>query len=1800
MKRLLFIFLIFPLFLHAEWEQLFSENQNPALFHHVNVITGNLDLYLEDTIVEGATPIPLFRTYSSSGALERSPTNEDLTLKDLRGGWLIQGGWNFLPHANLLLEPRYSCKDYKASLPEPNGGCITYVYSHRDGDHVIFLKPLETPDQNTAALSARTNPKNNLLCIRLKHSEAILYLPNGGTRIYKGRRLHRKTDYVTKYFYRLESEILPNKHQIKYGYNSKQRLTSITTTNPSGNKKFAEVSIDLERIQTPFKFRVNTSDGKSLSYIAMEHEERDYIQKVESNCRPLEELCYAPGRNRIGARLTRFYLGGNEQFDAAYYTPPDKKTERKWDNDPKSKDFSADKVKVLVAPVGPGGERLTIGTFSYAPNYTDVRDVDNLLTRYHHDKGNLTWVEHFNNKDQLASLLGFHWKDGRLRAKMYVNEKRETLFAKTFHYDGKGNVSEEALWGNLTGNAAQSFSFNDDGSLSNAESYWKKYTYHPHFNVPLVEEEENGFTYRYAYKDGTDLIIHKFTCDRENILIREFFLYNEDNILVQEITDDGLSENIYDLSRVTERHIKHYEIHPDKGLPLSVTETYVDFPSGREVQLKKIRYSYCPNFRACAEEIYDANDKYRYTIHTDYDTKGHLTAKSTPLGKKNTYLYDPFGNLIETKEVGSGVKRVCYDLASRPITSEENGKLTRNTYDAKGRLITQTDFKGGITTNTYDCFGHCIKTTFPLVEDENGNPYSPTIELEYDIQGNLIKTISPRGEITKTFYNTLRKPIRIIHADGTEIHHRYNKNGTLAKTIYPDRTEIHYTYDIFQRMTSKKCVLDGTALSQETWTYNAFHLLYYSDPSGLITSFTYNGAGEKISEQAGNRQTTYHYDSLGNLERTSQGEVSHVEMHDIEGKVISQWDEDSSQKIENHTTFFYNPDNRKEKAVRLTSQGEATDLFSYDAEGRLILHTDPHKETTAFIFNENFYNRLNQRVTEKRTIDPLKNSTVEIYDALNRIVEIQKRCPLDKVLSKEEFFFDRSGNKSKRISHIYLEDKLLKSVAVTWQYDARGRLIKENEADQKTTTLTYNLKGLLSTRTLPSGITFTYSYDGLDRLIELKSGDGKVHYQYIYERGNDPIEIHDLVQNTLLKRSYNLFGELVDEINPLGVHLKWDYDEIGRCSSLVLPDASSLKYAYKGSHLSSIYRLNKNGETLYKHQYTKFDETGKVAEHSHIFDLGTTEIAHDLLERPTHSLSPWIQQSHSYGPSGLVMDVQNTLTGNKLYTYDPLNQLTQEGEDHYTFDSMGNRAEYEVNPCNQVLQTPLSTLTYDPDGNPKEKITSGKAVQYTYDPLGRLTSILYPNTKKIEYSYDPLSRLLAKQVFLFKNKQWIPENKVLYLYDQEIEIGTLDAKGTILELKVVGLGIKGDIGAAVAIELNNKIYLPLHDFSGHIIALITQTGKIEEFYKINAFGQEVTTSSLNPWRFASKRSDEGLIFFGLRFYDPSLGRWLTPDPSGFADGPNLYAYVHNSPLNRLDLFGLDASDIFGINFRFEAVQGPQMPIFTGSTNSLHNILHLKAYCNGVETDCFVFSKKCHQFQFTPEELNTGKVKIIEKICDMAPKEGRCIAASTFVNGIGTSPEEALEMGESIFSSIHENQVLVCLYSKTQGLWKDGWSFSDEAGGIDTPESINTRQFLVAFATELNKINPNLLISLIAHSRGGSTVYRAIDGMNQEQKEYMKMHLLYFGVAPATPLPKHYAYETVNIWSKRDYITKGISKHYREDPNFNIQIIPCLSSWREKNGGFADHKFLGTTYKNAVKDYTSYLKNEFGFHDYQIK
>ena len=1038
---------------------------------------------------------------------------------------------------------------------------------------------------------------------------------------------------------------------------------------------------------------------------------------------------------------------------------------------------------------------------------------------------------------------------------------------------------------------------------------------------------------------------------------------------------------------------------------LATEERYLDMASGNEVLIKRSEYTYSLQNQVIAEAVYDANRTYRYTLYTDYDPCGRIIRKTTPLGQENTYAYDANGNLLEATEPGCRKKIYTYNLSGKPTSCQEideegNFSITYSQYDPKGRLLSQTDKRGNATTQSYDAFGRCINTRFAPIEQESGKPCFPTATYTYDLNGNIASTTNSEGSQVKTIYNSLRKPIHIIQADGTEVFHTYTKSGMLARTVHPDQTQTEYTYDLFQRMTSKTTyAANGEILAQESWSYSAFHLISYTDSRGLTTEYSYDGSGRLITEDAEGRKKTYAYDSLGFLERTGDGSVQNVQIHDVQGRVIEEWIEDESGCRENRMQFIYGTNNRKEKAIRWTSQGEAIDHFSYDSEGRLIQHIDPIGAVTEWHYTE-VENEIGQRVLQKQTIDPIKNRTIETCDALNHITSIEKRNPQGKTVAYDRFYYKASGNRTKRVSTIYQSDTPIKTVATTWEYDPMGRVVSENEAHLKIHRYQYDLRGRVAEKTLPSGTILTYTYDGIDRLLELSSSDGTVRYSYFYETGPDPTLIIDHIHQFRIQRSYSHFGELLHETSPSGFQYVWKYDQHGRCSHFTLPNQASLTYSYSGLHLTAVTKYSPEGYQQYAHVYTQFDPNGHVQEEELINNLSTVSTQRDLLERPISQSSFYLQQSIAYGPSGLVMQTDNSFFGTKDYSYDPLNQLVKEAETDYAFDSFGNPTDCQINDCNQLLASKDSCFQYDPDGNPTKRISKDTATEFHYDVLGRLTTLI-TSERTIRYCYDPLSRLISKEI----EDPYAGKSKIFYLYDRDKEIGTAAENGEILQLKVLGLGIIGDIGAAIAIELNGTVFAPLHDFNGNIIALVSLQGKVAESYDIDAFGKEKDSAQLNPWRFCSKRSEEGFVFFGKRFYDPSVGRWLTPDPSGSIDSPNLYLYVRNSPLNRLDLFGLYSALPMPWSSRGE--DSPRIEISVSDVKALEigDLVWCRGSVGGVEVDCFIISRLAHQLKFTVDECKTGIVNIFDHFSELLSNAGIFPLFVTCQNGINTKREE---------------------------------------------------------------------------------------------------------------------------------------------------------------------------------------------------
>ena len=104
-----------------------------------------------------------------------------------------------------------------------------------------------------------------------------------------------------------------------------------------------------------------------------------------------------------------------------------------------------------------------------------------------------------------------------------------------------------------------------------------------------------------------------------------------------------------------------------------------------------------------------------------------------------------------------------------------------------------------------------------------------------------------------------------------------------------------------------------------------------------------------------------------------------------------------------------------------------------------------------------------------------------------------------------------------------------------------------------------------------------------------------------------------------------------------------------------------------------------------------------------------------------------------------------------------------------------------------------------------------------------------------------------------------------------------------------------------------------YDGSGNVSALSNERGSQIAEYEYEAFGNvysEKEVKGVTDYGFSTKEKDAtGLIYFGARYYNPQIGRWITKDPMGMIDGPNVYVYVGNNPVNYIDPWGYCAEGI---------------------------------------------------------------------------------------------------------------------------------------------------------------------------------------------------------------------------------------------------------------------------------------------------
>ena len=203
--------------------------------------------------------------------------------------------------------------------------------------------------------------------------------------------------------------------------------------------------------------------------------------------------------------------------------------------------------------------------------------------------------------------------------------------------------------------------------------------------------------------------------------------------------------------------------------------------------------------------------------------------------------------------------------------------------------------------------------------------------------------------------------------------------------------------------------------------------------------------------------------------------------------------------------------------------------------------------------------------------------------------------------------------------------------------------------------------------------------------------------------------------------------------------------------------------------------------------------------------------------------------------------------------------------------------------------------TYDNNGNLLSKTDGSGTTSYAWDFENRPTSVTLPGGGVVSFKYDPFGRRIYKSS---------PAGTTVYVYDGQNIIEELNGTGSVQERYTYGPGIDEPLVG----QRQPKIFFYEADGLGSLTSLTDPTGAVAATYTYDSFGflTNSTGSATNWFRYTARQfdSDTALYYYRARYYDPTIGRFISEDPIRFKGGFNFYGYTSNNPIGRRDPSGL--------------------------------------------------------------------------------------------------------------------------------------------------------------------------------------------------------------------------------------------------------------------------------------------------------
>ena len=919
---------------------------------------------------------------------------------------------------------------------------------------------------------------------------------------------------------------------------------------------------------------------------------------------------------------------------------------------------------------------------------------------------------------------------------------------------------------------------------------------------------------------------------------------------------------------------------------------------------------------------------------------GQVHKHTDPRGFVRTYTLDGLDRLLSIQYGSTPATTLLFGYTDPDDPSKQllypttiTDRLENTTtlrYNGLVQVTEQRDRDGNLTT--YDYCGCGSPST---IVEGSGSPEAVQTDFEYDFQGNRIQIRSTGGQVTDYDYNSMGQLDGLIHTLDADTTSRwdldYTNHGLLKKLTFTGGTLYQANYDLEDRL-HKDIDREGIERIRE---YNHLGQLTKITESGSaltkVEAWTYSSSGMSSYVDALGETWDYERDARGlvkSVRQPSTDWLSASQIHyfyDMEGQVVKMKDEQGHE-----THWFFDVEGRLK--LKQNHTGTVVLKRTYDHNGNIKTQETPAYGETAF-----------DRNNEGQTIAiDYPSPTVDVsysYDALGRIKSMTDAAGTSEFryrgyrLAEEwiRFAGDAAGQ-SNLVTFSYAPTGQRSGLQLSEAIGPQGDQIQEHLSYHYDEALRVNLLTLSGDRVGEAPQRFEYKYrknlQGAEGAAFWQSSaqwrDLKMPNQMSQSRSFDALgrleemEVFNRNQDRVNRHAYTLTDKGQRASQTLLKGNKWDYSYDSRGRLETATGTSGTGVIRPQENFSYHYDQSGNPWITTQNQLTTIFETDAINELDRITRSGTVT-ASGMTSEP----AKWVtingqlatrQEDNSFYLEGLSLSSQ----GNVF-----------QAEAQSEFDALATSRR-------EVLLPPSETPVHDNDGN---LIQRGPR-SYRYDAAHQLVGI-EDLRFKVDYRYDGLGRLRIRREYR-RARTDIPwansaQRETRYLYDGRMIIRELDQNNAARVTYTRGLDLSGTLSGAGGIggllgyhrHFGGRISSAYYhsDGSGNITAMSNEHQDIVARYQYDPYGNLLgmagPLASRNPYRFSSKQfnSKSGLYYYGFRFYDPSLQRWINQDPIGELADLNLYRFNYNDPINFADPNGLWGIQFGDLNF---GIGGPNL------------------------------------------------------------------------------------------------------------------------------------------------------------------------------------------------------------------------------------------------------------------------------------